>query len=216
MPTINGSRISAEKQHGKWCSTKFGTSSNFGIPYNKPTSASISQTSPTFHIFKKATRLFFCWTKNTITNHLNQNTTTNLTKFPNINFPKISTFQNRENFQNLVGVLLKTRGFRNDLSHPNFPGPESIHLISSNRFFRIQGAQMMGSRLDGWLGGVDLWWMAFFVRPQVIYVVFWNKGAKGVNGWVLFTPKKNVVDGCDMAKLGSIFKKVREYMSHMR
>ena len=31
----------------------------------------------------------------------------------------------------------------------------------------------------------------------------------------LYTKKKNV-DGCDMAKLGSIFKKVREYMSHMR
>jgi len=48
--------------------------------------------------------------------------------------------------------------------------------------------------------------MAFF-GPALLPLFFENGCHMGVNGWVLFTPKKNIVDGCDMAKLGSIFEK---------
>jgi len=66
----------------------------------------------TFHIFKKATRLFFFGIK-TESQTISIKTTTNLTMFPNINFQKYQ-LSKTEIFHNLVGVLLIYVSFRKD------------------------------------------------------------------------------------------------------
>lgn len=146
--------------------------------------------------------------------------------FPNINFQKYQLSKTEIWNHNLVGVLLIFVSFRKDFLPSEISPTTGIHP-SLQSFLSIQGAQMMGSSLvlrvaarwgsrQGGGGSVDLWWMAFFGPPS--YRWPFEMGAMTCK-WmmVLETRKTTCCWWMWHGKTGIYFwKKVREYMSHMR